>query len=254
MNIIQELEDSQITLSDESKKSFKDFEKSLEQRRFKKILQTKLAQYNAGEETLQQVRESNFEWKKKEDAKRRRRNDTTIFKIQDNKDESKEGRINIFSYQRNKYVTVRFQNQIKEELFTSSIVEYAFKGQKICLLIPSFFNVLQASYDMGIPRDRLGYVFNLYTKLCLPNLHGQLNTEASCLIGNLDKLLEVISIKGERKKMETQLNSVIRNPGQKLEEYLHMLFTLYNSFCTLEHLIDEKETQDTINYIIHDPG
>ena len=160
LNIIQELEDSHLTLSDESKKSFKDFEKSLEHRRLKKILQTKLAQYNASEETLQQIRESNYEWKKKEDAKRRRRNDPTVFKIQDNKDESNEGRINIFSYQRNEYITVRFQNQIKEDLFASSIVEYAFKGQKVILLIPSFFNFIQTSWDLGIPRDRLGYVFN----------------------------------------------------------------------------------------------
>ena len=253
LNIIQELEDNGTTLSEEAKSSFKIFEKSLEHRRLKKIFQTKLVQYCAGEETLQSVRQSNHDWKIKEDMKRRRRNEP-LFKLNENTDKSNEGRISLFSYQKNRYVTVRFDSQLKEELFSSSIVKYKFKKEEMILLIPSFFNVLATSRDLGVPRSKLGTVFDLYCKLAIPNLQGQMNPEASCLAGNLEKLLESVSIRGERQKLETQLDMITRSPGTKLDDYVHLLFTLFNSYCTLEFIVDEKETQEDIDDLISDPS
>ena len=254
--IIQELEEngSTINLTEESRKSFKAFEKSLEYRRLRKIFMLKLGQYSAGELTLQAVRQSNQDFKAKENARRQLAGNPHLYKIQENKDTSIEGRTSLFSCQKNRYITVQFQSQIKDDLFQSSVVEYSFKNQRMTLLIQSFFNFLETAKDLGIPRSKLGFVFNIFCKMCLPSLQGQMNPDPSCLAGNLDKLLEHISIKAERKKLENHLNQIIRSPGESLEGYTHLLFTLFNSFCTLDFIVDTKEHEEGFEDIVNNPS
>ena len=105
LNIIQQLEDNGTILSEEAKSSFQLFEKSLEHRRLKKIFQIKLVQYSAGEDTLQSVRQGNHDWKLKEDIKRKRRGEQFL-KLNENTDKTNEGCLSLFSYQKNKYITV----------------------------------------------------------------------------------------------------------------------------------------------------
>ena len=142
------------------------------------------------------VRQGNYDWKLQEDIRRRRRGDQ-LLKLNENVDKTVEGRVSLFSYLKNKYITVKFESHLKEELFSSSIVKYRFRKEELILLIPSFFNVLATAHSIGVPRSKLGVVFDIFCKLCLPNLAGQMNPQPSCINGNLDKLLESITIKGE---------------------------------------------------------
>ena len=253
LNLIENIEEQGIAISDEAKRSFKIFSKSLETRRLKRIFQTRLAQYQAGEQSLQDIRMSNRDFKNKEDQKRRRRGEPPL-KLLENKDNTMEGKVTIFCYQRNRYLVVRFDSLIKEELFVSSIVKYRFQNTDIVLLIPSFFNMINTAKELGIPRVKLGTVFGIFCKLAVPGLQGQMGSEISCLPGNLEKLLEVISIQGERTKLEQQLNQITRQPNSKLSDLVHLLFTLYNSSVTLEYLVDEKEENVDIDSIISDPS
>ena len=121
------------------------------------------------------------------------------------------------------------------------------------LLIPSFFNVLATAHNLGVPRAKLGTVFDIFCKLAIPNLSGQMNPEGSCLTGNLEKLLESITIRGERTKLETQLDMITRSTGTKLDDFVHLLFTLFNSYCSLEFIVDEKESKEDIEDMVSDP-
>ena len=253
LNLIENLEEQGATLSDEAKTSFKLFSKSLESRRLKRIFQTKLTQYSAGEQSLQDIRMSNFDFKNKEDVKRKRRGEHP-FKLHENRDSTIEGKVTLFCYQRNRYVVVRYDSQLKEELFVSSIVKYRFQNVDMILLIPSFFNILNTAKELGIPRSKLGTVFGIFCKLAIPGLQGQMGSEVSCLSGNLEKLLECVSIHGERSKLESQLDQIIRQPGSKLQDLVHLLFTLYNSSVTLEYLVDENEADVDIDALISDPS
>ena len=67
-----------------------------------------------------------------------------------------------------------------------------------------------------------------------------MSKDPNCLQANLEKILEVVSIDSERKKLESQLDSITRSPGTKLDSYVHMLYTLYNSAVSLEHLVDDS--------------
>ena len=203
--IIQQLEENGSHINEETRQSFKAFEKSLEHRRLRKIFMLKLGQYSAGELTLQDVRQSNQEFRVKENARRSFAGNPNQYKVLENKDTSIEGKTTLFSCQKNKYITVEFQSMIKDELFKSSMVEYNFKNQKVTLLIQSFFNFLETARDLGIPRKHLGFVFNIYCKMCIPSLSGQMNPEPSCLSGNLDKLLEHISINLKEKNLRNIL-------------------------------------------------
>ena len=213
----------------------------------------KLGQYSAGELTLQDVRPSNQEFRVKKNARRSFAGNPNQYKVLENKDTSIEGKTTLFSCQKNKYITVEFQSMIKHELFKSSMVEYNFKNQKVTLLIQSFLNFWETARDLGIPRKHLGFVFNIYCKMCIPSLSGQMNPEPSCLSGNLDKLLEHISIKSERKKLEKHLNQIVRSPGESLEAYTHLLFTLFNSYCTLDFIVDTKENEEGFQKMVNNP-
>ena len=251
--IIQELDLSQIKLTEESRAAFKTFEKSLEYRRLRKIFMYKLATYSAGEQKLEDVRQSNTTFKAKETARRKVAGDNTPYKIQENKDTTAEGRTSIFSCAKRKHVVVQFTSQIKDELFKSSIVAYSFKTQMVTLLIQSFFNFIETAKDLGIPRSKLGQVLNIFCRLCLPSLTDQMNTEVSCLVGNMERLLEHISIKAERKKMELHLDQIVRHPGEPLENYSHLLFTLYNSFATLDYIVENKENEEEYSEMASNP-
>ena len=252
LSLIESLEEQGVQLSDEARSSFKVFSKSLEHRRLRRIFQLKVTQYSAGEDSLQDMRQSNHDWKIKQDSRRKR--GEPEFKIHENKDVSNEGRVSIFSYQRNKVVTVRFDSQLKEDLFKSSIVKYQFQKEEIVLLIPSFFNILSAARDLGVPRSRLGEVFGIYCSLAVPSLKGQMSPDPNCLLGNLEKVLEAVSIEGEQKKLESQLDQVVRNPGTKLDGFVHQLYTLYNSSVTLDHLVDDKEMDQDLDYLLTNPA
>ena len=89
--------------------------------------------------------------------------------------------------------------------------------------------------------------------MCIPSLSGQLNTEPSCLSGNLEKLLEHISIKSERKKLEKHLDQIVRSPGESLEAYTHLLFTLFNSYCTLDFIVGNKENEEGFQEMVNNP-
>ena len=254
--IIQQLEASN-TLSEDSKDVFKLFEKSLESRRLKKLFKLKLGGYSAGELTLQDIRQNNQEYRCKENARRKHAGITEVYKLNENKDVSAEGRISIYSCSKKKFIVAQFESQIKEDLFKSSIIEYSFKNEKIILLIQTFFNFLECAKDLGVPRKKLGQVFNIFCKTCIPSLQGTINTDASCLAANLDKILEHISIKQERKKIENHLNQILRNPGEPLINYTYVLFSLYNSFASLDYLVESKEEDsdmDGISDLIADPS
>ena len=70
---------------------------------------------------------------------------------------------------------------------------------------------------------------------------------------NLDKLLESITMKGERAKLDSQLEMIQRIPGAKLDEFSPLLFTLFNSYISLEFLVDEHESDEDVEEIIADP-
>ena len=110
--------------SAESKAAFQVFEKSLENKRLKKILQTKLLQYSAGENTLQEIRQSNQDFKNKENARRGWVGIMEQYKVPENKDESKEGKITLYSCAKQQYVVAQYTSLIKDELFSSSVVRY----------------------------------------------------------------------------------------------------------------------------------
>ena len=135
LSLIESLDEHGVQLTDEAKSSYKLFSKSLEHRRLRKIFQLKITNYSAGMITLQEVRQSNFDWKIKCDS--RRKKGEPEFKITAPKDTSNEGRVTIFSYQRNKVITVRYDSQLKEDLFQNSIVKYSFGKETVVLLIPS---------------------------------------------------------------------------------------------------------------------
>ena len=81
-----------------------------------------------------------------------------------------------------------------------------------------------------------------------------MNPEETCLSANMDKILEHISIKAERKKMESHLNMIIRTPNEPLESYTHLLFTLYNSYCTLDYIVDTKEADEGFEEMVNNPA
>ena len=77
-----------------------------------------------------------------------------------------------------------------------------------------------------------------------------MSKDPNCLQANLEKVLEVVSIDGECKKLEAQLDSVTRSPGTKLDGYIHMLYTLYNSAVSLDHLVDDSiDDKDLDQYL-----
>ena len=160
-------------MSEEARSSYRLFSKSLEHRRLRKIFQLKITNYSAGMLTLQDIRQSNFDWKLRMDS-RRRRNEPE-FKLNAPKDISNEGKVTIFSYQRNKVITVRYDSMIKEELFKNSIVKYSFGTETVVLLIPSFFNCISTAAELGICRNRLGEVLEIYCSLAIPSLKGQMS-------------------------------------------------------------------------------
>ena len=121
LSLIESLDENGVRLTDEARWSYKLFSKSLEHRRLRKIFQLKITGYSAGEDSLQDVRQSNYDWKLKQDSRRRR--GEPEFKLHANKETSNEGKTTIFSYQKNKVVTVRFDSHLKEELFKNSIVK-----------------------------------------------------------------------------------------------------------------------------------
>ena len=86
LNLVESLEEQGIQLSDEAQSSFKLFSKSLEHRRLRRIFQLKITQYCAGEESLQDIRQSNHEWKIKQDN--RRQKGEAALKLMENKDVS----------------------------------------------------------------------------------------------------------------------------------------------------------------------
>ena len=133
--LIQHVDLSAAPVSVESKAAFQVFEKSLEHKRLRKILLTKLLQYSAGESTLQDIRQSNQDFRVKENARRRRVGIMEQYKVHENKDTSAEGKTTIYSCAKQQYVVAQYTSLIKEELFTSSIVRYSFKSQQITLLI-----------------------------------------------------------------------------------------------------------------------
>ena len=238
LTLIESLETTGHDLTEDAKLSYRLFSKSLEHRRLKKIVNLKISNYSAGTLTLQDIRQSNFDWKDRMNA--RRRGNEPEYKINAPKDVSNEGKTTIFSYQRNRVVTARYDSLIKEELFKQCIVRYNFGKESVVLLIPSLFNCFSTASELGISRGRLGEVLEIYCNLSLPSLKGQMSRDASCLNANIDTLLEVISLDSERKKLEQQLDSVTRSPGTPLDSFVHTLYTLYSAAITLDTLADDS--------------
>ena len=134
LNLIENIEESGTAISEDAKRNFKTFSKSLETRRLKRIFNARIAKYQAGEFSLQDIRMENRDYKSKEDQKRRRRNEHPL-KLMENRDTTMEGKNTIFSYTRNRYLVVRFDSLIKEDLFLSSIVKYRFQNADIVVSI-----------------------------------------------------------------------------------------------------------------------
>ena len=63
LSLIESLEEQGVQLSDEARSSFKVFSKSLEHRRLRRIFQLKVTQYSAGEDSLQDMRQTNHDLK-----------------------------------------------------------------------------------------------------------------------------------------------------------------------------------------------
>ena len=68
LSLIESLDEHGVKLTDEAKSSYKLFSKSLEHRRLRKIFQLKISGYFAGEESLQDMRQSNHDWKLKQEV------------------------------------------------------------------------------------------------------------------------------------------------------------------------------------------
>ena len=83
-----------------------------------------MLQYSAGENTLQEIRQSNQDFKNKENARRRRVGIMEQYKVPENKDESKEGKITLYSCAKQQYVVAQNTSLIKDVLLSSSVVRY----------------------------------------------------------------------------------------------------------------------------------
>ena len=70
LTLLESLETTGHDLTEDAKQSYKLFSKSLEHRRLKKIVNLKISNYSAGTKTIQDIRQSNVDWRDQMNARR----------------------------------------------------------------------------------------------------------------------------------------------------------------------------------------
>ena len=116
-----------------------------------------------------------------------------------------QGKSTIFSYASKSIVTCKYKSLITRELFNNAIVKYHFNNKSEPLPIQSLFEHIKLSKSLGINKEDLPGVLNVSAEICCKSLAGQLRMDANSLVETTSMLIENISLKKEKRKIQTNL-------------------------------------------------
>ena len=118
---------------------------------------------------------------------------------------------------KNMMVTVAFEHAIVEKIFEECKTQHTAFGVEYTCKIPTFFNIINKSEKLGIPRDKLYDVYICYFKMCDPGRKGTISIDPRSLPDNTQKIVDSLDIETEQKSLQKVLLKVVRHPGQSLE-------------------------------------
>ena len=230
---LQDLEnEGKIKLKDSLKSKYKEFEQNLESHLLKKLIQESIGSYDAGNFTIAEIKRQNFMINKREEEQKRKRYGPTYqtSKLEHQLQQSPQGKCTIFSYASKEIITCRFESLITKELFNNAIINYHFQGKSEPLPVQSLFEHIRFAKQFGINIEDLPKVLNVYAETCSKPLAGQLRLDANSLVETTHMIIENLSLKTEKRKVQTNLSNLKRTPQMEIQA---IYGDLYNSYRIL---------------------
>ena len=154
---------------------------------------------------------------------------------------SPQGKATIYSYSSKSIVTCKFESLITKELFNNAIVKYHFNNKSEPLPVQSLFEHIKLAKNLGINIEDLPRVLSVFAETCCQSLAGQMRTDANSLVETTNMLIESISLKTEKRKIQTNLTNLKRTPQMEIQEIYGDLYNSYRILFEFENLQDFVE-------------
>merc|ERR1712081_140837 len=147
----------------------------------------------------------------------------------------------------NKEILLCYEAPIKRHLFKREVVEFGSNEFKRVNRFTSLEKFLKKAEELGIHYDRLHEVFEIYAKLCMPQLQYILAQTRGNTRKAWDTILDRLTVQKELSAINNDLRQIIRYPGSQHNNSIHKFYDrLYCLYLTAAHIqFQESEARDS---------
>ena len=157
---------------------------------------------------------------------------------------SKDGSASGFLYSERRTVKLKYTTTVQEEVFLGVLLAYSDWDNKVNIqAIQTLTNYLNKAQELGIPFKDLSSVLIFYVKKTIPDLLGQMSPEAYAVKRNYEIILNHLSVKDEKLKIEDKLKNVERKITENILKCYLPLHNMYRAYFSLSTILTKENAQ-----------
>ena len=147
----------------------------------------------------------------------------------------------------NKEMLLCYEAPIKKHLFKKEVVEFGNNEFRRINRFTTLEKFLKKAEELGIHYNRLGEVFKIYAKLCMPQIQYLLAQTRGNTRKNWDTILERLTVQKELSAINNDLRKIVRYPGREHNNLILKFYDrLYCLYLTAAHIqLQESKARDS---------